>query len=81
MNSLHPATYMPTKMVLDSVGHSIDTLDAGVLSTLRLVRDRALGGVTGRFYDRTAESRALPEAYDSGVQQRLLRVSEELTGV
>ena len=27
VNSLHPATYMPTKMVLDEIGHSIDSLD------------------------------------------------------
>ncbi|MEH0580991.1 MULTISPECIES: SDR family NAD(P)-dependent oxidoreductase [Streptomyces] len=29
VNSLHPATFMPTKMVLDSVGYSIDSLEDG----------------------------------------------------
>lgn len=79
VNSLHPATYMPTKMVLQSVGHSIDTLDEGVTSTLRLIEDPSLDGVTGRFYDRLTESRALPDAYDPQTQRRLLRISEELT--
>lgn len=79
VNSLHPATYMPTKMVLQSVGRSIDTLDEGVTSTLRLIEDPNLDGVTGHFYDRRAESRALAEAYDPQTQQRLLQVSEELT--
>lgn len=79
VNSLHPATYMPTKMVLDSVGHSIDTLDTGLASTLRLIRDPALDSVTGRFYDRTAEARALPEAYREKAQQNLWHLSEQLT--
>jgi NAD(P)-dependent dehydrogenase (short-subunit alcohol dehydrogenase family) len=79
VNSLHPATYMPTKMVLDSVGHSIDTLETGVVSTLRLIQDPTLDGITGRFYDRTAEARALPSAYDTDIQQRLWETSEPLT--
>jgi hypothetical protein len=39
INSLHPATYMPTKMVLESVGHSIDSLDTGVDATARLAAE------------------------------------------
>ncbi|MHB1801375.1 MAG: SDR family NAD(P)-dependent oxidoreductase [Actinomycetes bacterium] len=79
VNSLHPATYMPTKMVLDSVGHSIDSLDTGLISTLRLIQDPALAGITGRFYDRTAETRALRDAYQDEVQQALWTLSEQLT--
>jgi NAD(P)-dependent dehydrogenase (short-subunit alcohol dehydrogenase family) len=81
VNSLHPATYMPTKMVLESAvwGHSIDTLETGLNATLRLIQDPALAGVTGRFYDRTAEAEALPDAYRPEVRQRLWDVSEQLT--
>lgn len=79
VNSLHPATYMPTKMVLQSVGHSVDTLETGVAATLRLIDDPALDGVTGRFYDRTREARALPDAYDADLRRRLWDVSEQLT--
>ena len=79
VNSLHPATYMPTKMVLQSVGHSIDTLETGTAATLRLIDDPALNGVTGRFYDRTRETRALPDAYDPHVRKRLWDISEQLT--
>ena len=79
VNSLHPATYMPAKMVLDSVGHSIDSLDTGVASTLRLIQDPALDGVTGGFYDRLTEARALPSAYDTNIQQRRWETSEQLT--
>lgn len=33
VNSLHPATYMPTKIVLAEIGYSIDTLEEGVTAT------------------------------------------------
>ena len=79
VNSLHPATYMPTKMVLRAVGHSIDSLQTGLDATLRLIEDPALDGVTGRFFDRTEPARALPDAYDPQVQQRLFDLSVRLT--
>ena len=79
VNSLHPGTYMPTKMVMDTIGYSIDTLETGVESVLHLVRDPALAGVTGRFYDRLREARASDQAYDPTIQQRLWDVSTALT--
>ena len=33
VTSLHPSTYMPTKMVLEARGSSVDTLEAGVAAT------------------------------------------------
>src|SRR3954468_1584613 len=36
VNSLHPATYMPPKIVLEQVGHSMDSLQTGVDATVRL---------------------------------------------
>jgi len=79
VNSLHPGTYMPTKMVMQSIGYSIDSLDTGVRSTLRLIQDPALAHITGRFYDRTTETRAHPDAYQPDIQQRLWGISEQLT--
>jgi len=80
VNSLHPATYMPTKMVLEEIGHSIDSIETGVTATRRLVSDPALAGVTGRFYDRTREARAAAQAYDASARAELWRRSLELTG-
>ena len=80
VNSLHPATYMPTKMVLEEIGHHIDSIDTGVTATRRLVSDPALAGVTGRFYDRTREARAAAQAYDASARAELWRRSLELTG-
>lgn len=64
VNSLHPATYMPTKMVLQEIGYHIDSIDEGVAATYRLVTDPALATTTGRFFDRTREAKAKPQAYD-----------------
>jgi NAD(P)-dependent dehydrogenase (short-subunit alcohol dehydrogenase family) len=80
VNSLHPATFMPTKMVLAERGASVDTLETGVASTERLASDPALAGVTGRFFDRTRDARADPQAYDPAARARLWQVSMELTG-
>lgn len=80
VNSLHPATYMPTKMVLAEIGRPVDTLETGVAATRRLVSDPGLAGVTGRFYDRTREARASSQAYDRAARAALWQRSLELTG-
>ena len=80
VNSLHPATYMPTKMVLREVGDSIDSLEAGVAATLRLVSDPGLDGTTGKFFDRTREAKANAQAYDGSARLELWRRSLGLVG-
>jgi NAD(P)-dependent dehydrogenase (short-subunit alcohol dehydrogenase family) len=79
VNSLHPATYMPTKMVLREIGRSVDTLETGVAATYRLVADSTVDGVTGRFFDRTREARANAQAYDGGARGELWKRSLQLT--
>jgi len=79
-NSLHPATYMPTKIVLEQAGRSIDSLETGVEATLRLATSPELDGVSGRFFDRQEESAAQPQAYDEMARRRLWELSLQLTG-
>jgi NAD(P)-dependent dehydrogenase (short-subunit alcohol dehydrogenase family) len=79
VNSLHPATYMPTKMVLESVGYSIDSLETGLQATLRLILAPELDGVTGQFHDRTRTAKAHTDAYDPSIQQKLWDLSTRLT--
>jgi NAD(P)-dependent dehydrogenase (short-subunit alcohol dehydrogenase family) len=79
VNSLHPASYMPTKMVLDSVGHTIDSLESGLNATLHLIRAPELEGVTGQFFDRIRPAQAHSDAYDPRVQQQLWDLSTKLT--
>ena len=78
-NCLHPATFMPTKIVL-AIRSATSTLEQGVQATLALVVDPALAGVTGRYYNGQRESRADPQAYDPEARRRLRELSERLTG-
>jgi NAD(P)-dependent dehydrogenase (short-subunit alcohol dehydrogenase family) len=81
VNSLHPATYMPTKMVLREIGHHVDDLSTGVEAVRRLAIGADVAGVTGRFYDRQREARADAQAYDEAARAELWRRSVELTGL
>jgi NAD(P)-dependent dehydrogenase (short-subunit alcohol dehydrogenase family) len=81
VNCLHPATYMPTKMVRAAGARPASTLEEGVAATLRLVSDPALEGVTGRYFDRQREARAQRQAYDRDARRRLRELSERLVGL
>jgi NAD(P)-dependent dehydrogenase (short-subunit alcohol dehydrogenase family) len=74
-NALHPATYMPTKMV----SSPINSLEEGVRATHRLVTDPALDDVSGRFFNGLQEARADAQAYDTEARARLKALSDELT--
>jgi NAD(P)-dependent dehydrogenase (short-subunit alcohol dehydrogenase family) len=80
VNSLHPSTLMPTKMVVAEYGRSIDTLEEGEIATRRLVEDPELSRVTGKFFDRLREARVHESAYDPQVRSRLWQLSLDLTG-
>jgi NAD(P)-dependent dehydrogenase (short-subunit alcohol dehydrogenase family) len=76
--SLHPATYMPTKMVFAARGSAVSTIEDGVAATLALV-DRPPGEITGRYFNGLAEARADSQAYDEAARMRLWELSERLT--
>ncbi|HEY1354853.1 MAG TPA: SDR family NAD(P)-dependent oxidoreductase [Solirubrobacterales bacterium] len=80
VNSLHPSTFMPTKMVLEQYGNPIDTLEAGIEATVRLALSPELGGVSGRFFDRQEEAAADGQAYDPEARLHLWELSSELSG-
>ncbi len=81
VNALHPASLMNTKMVLESFGYTMSTVQDGMEATLRLVISPELEGVSGRYYDRLREARADPQAYDPEGRLRLWRLSERLAGL
>jgi NAD(P)-dependent dehydrogenase (short-subunit alcohol dehydrogenase family) len=78
VNALHPATMMDTKMVRESFGRAMTTVDEGVEATLRLVVTPELDGVSGRYFDGLEESAASPQAYDEAARARLWELSERL---
>jgi NAD(P)-dependent dehydrogenase (short-subunit alcohol dehydrogenase family) len=81
VNCLHPATYMPTKMVLHARGEGVTPLEDGVRATVRLVASPELDGVTGRYFNGEVESEPHPQAHDAAARAELRRISNELTGL
>ena len=81
VTALHPATLMPTKLVFEVVGRTVDSLQDGVAATLRLIIDPELEGVTGAYFDQAREAQAYREAYDAQARKRLWDLSERLCGL
>jgi NAD(P)-dependent dehydrogenase (short-subunit alcohol dehydrogenase family) len=79
--ALHPATFMPTNMVLAAGGTPASTLREGVDATLRLVAGDDLEGVTGEYFNGRRVDRADAQAYDDEARRRLRELSERLTGL
>jgi NAD(P)-dependent dehydrogenase (short-subunit alcohol dehydrogenase family) len=75
---LHPATYMPTKMVLAAGVHPASSLQDGVQATLRLVADPELDGVTGRYFNGLQPASPHPQAADPDARRRLRELSDRL---
>jgi NAD(P)-dependent dehydrogenase (short-subunit alcohol dehydrogenase family) len=80
-NCLHPATYMPTKMVRAAGVEPISSLEEGVEATLRLIDDPGLEGVTGRYFNGQTPARPHPQAEDAQARRRLRELSQELCGL
>jgi NAD(P)-dependent dehydrogenase (short-subunit alcohol dehydrogenase family) len=77
VNALHPATYMPTKIVPTP----ITSLEEGVEATVRLVADPALARTSGRYFDGKRERWADPQAYDAAARAALRTLSDRLAGL
>jgi NAD(P)-dependent dehydrogenase (short-subunit alcohol dehydrogenase family) len=78
VNALHPATFMPTKMVLQAGGTPMSSLEEGVEATRRLIDAPELDGVSGRYFDGLQEARAHPQAYRAEARRALRELSEQL---
>jgi hypothetical protein len=71
---------MDTKMVKDTFGYTMSTVEEGADATVHLAASPELEGVTGRYFDGTREARADGQAYDKEARQTLWELSEELCG-
>jgi NAD(P)-dependent dehydrogenase (short-subunit alcohol dehydrogenase family) len=76
---LHPATFMPTKMVTEGGIEPANTLEQGVEATLRLIRDPELENVSGVYFNGSSEARPDDQAYDEDARRRLRELSDALT--
>jgi NAD(P)-dependent dehydrogenase (short-subunit alcohol dehydrogenase family) len=80
VNALHPASLMDTKMVLETFGYTMSTVQEGTDATVCLAVSPELEGVTGRYFDGQREGHANRQAYDAQARKRLWALSEELCG-
>jgi NAD(P)-dependent dehydrogenase (short-subunit alcohol dehydrogenase family) len=77
-NCLHPATFMPTKIVRADGIDPTSSLEQGVDATLRLVADPGLDGKTGGYYNGRQPARAHEQAADTRARRRLRELSDQL---
>ena len=78
VNALHPASLMPTKMVLEAGWSVMSTVEEGLEATMRLVVDPALDDVTGKYFDGLRDAKANAQAYDVEVRRQLAELTQEL---
>ncbi len=77
VNSLHPATYMPTGMVAKLGVEPRATIDEGADAVMQLIVSTEIDG--GQFFRGLVPGRANDQAYDRDARARLKKLSEELT--
>ena len=79
VNSLHPATYMPTGMVLRAGAQPRATIDEGADAVMQLVVSDEIEG--GQFFRGLVPAQANAQAYDMQARASLKALSRELTGI
>ncbi|GHO75483.1 3-oxoacyl-ACP reductase [Ktedonobacter sp. SOSP1-85] len=81
VNCLHPASLMNTRMVYESLGYALSTVEEGREAVMYLATSPALDNVTGKYFDQRRQARAHSQAYDLAARRRLQQLSEQLTGL
>lgn len=80
-NCLHPGV-VDTKLSRSAVpGISAITPEEGAQTSIFLAGSSEVAGVTGRYFDERQPVRSSALSYDRGVQDRLWKMAEELTGI
>jgi len=80
VNALHPASYMPTKIVTHLFTPQ-STIAEGAGNVERLVVDDEFETTTGNYYNRSQLAKPLSQALNPAARAELRRISEELTAV
>ena len=76
VNTLHPATFMDTKMLREGLGRAGRTdVAEGVEALFRLMADPELAGVSGRYFDQLEAAPAAAQAYDADARKRPVCIS------
>lgn len=80
-NSLHPGTFLRTKMVTDMGITPQGEAATGAEVEFYIATSPELEGVTGKYFDLKKEAKANRQAYDAETRQKLWQLSEKLTGL
>jgi NAD(P)-dependent dehydrogenase (short-subunit alcohol dehydrogenase family) len=81
VNCLHPATFMNTRMVLESGSEPMSSVEEGGEAILHLATAPELETVSGRYFDGTRPARPNPQADDAAARAQLRQISLDLTGL
>jgi len=76
VNALHPATYMPTKLLTADMRPKA-SLDQGVNAVVRLALDPQLASMTGGYINVDIPARAHQQAYDVDARRRLRELTDQ----
>ena len=79
VSAVHPASMMPTPLVLSRFGESRMTVEEGVEAVVNQVNLPGLE--SGQYFDRLIPERANDQAYDEQAREMLRTLSQELTGI
>ena len=80
VNALHPASLMDTKMVQDTFGYTMSTVEEGAEAVVRLAVSPEVQGLTSAYFDGTRGARADQQAYDPQARSKLWDLSGQLCG-
>ena len=82
VNCLHPATLMPTTMVLetDFFNATVDSVEKGAEAVLHLAASSETSGISGRYFEGKTPARADAQAYDQDARERLRMMSRRFAG-
>lgn len=80
VNSLHPATFMNTRMVELAGAPPRSTVEEGAAAVMQLAVGAELEGRSGLFFNGLTEAQTNAQAYDQGARERLRTLAVELTG-
>jgi NAD(P)-dependent dehydrogenase (short-subunit alcohol dehydrogenase family) len=79
VSAVHPASMMPTPLVLNRFGESRETVEDGVRSVVNQIN--LPDPESGQYFDGVNPERANDQAYDEEARETLRQLSIELTGI
>jgi NAD(P)-dependent dehydrogenase (short-subunit alcohol dehydrogenase family) len=80
-NCLHPGVVDTKLSHAAAPGISTITPEEGAQTSIWLARSPEVAGVSGRYFDNRRPIRSSALSYDRGVQERLWKMAEDLTGI